>query len=248
MKHTKIYALLDPKTKEIRYIGLTISSLKGRLSHHIHAAKTRERTHRTNWIRSLNEKPEIILIDEIISDKIEWWLEEYWINQFKSWGFNLVNSTNGGPVPITKSGKDNPNFGNKYNPLSKVLKGKIVQLDHKGNYIRTLSCMAEAEKYNLSPCTVSLCVNGLRKHHKNFQFVKFEDYNKTKKIELKPINTQRKKVAQLNCSDLSIIKIFDSISDASREILNSSNGTSKISQVCDGRRKSYKGFKWVYSN
>ena len=248
MKHTKIYALLDPSTNIIRYVGLTTVALNHRLNQHVYAAKTRSQTHRTKWINSLKEKPVIILIDEIISDQVEWWLEEYYISQFKAWGFNLVNATDGGKVPITKSGKNNPNYGNKYNPLSKVTKGKIVQLDSKGIYVRTVSCIAEFEKYNLNPCNVSLCVNKKRNHHKGFQFIKIEDYDECKKYELTSVNTQRKRVAQLDYNNSSIIKTFDSISDASREVLNTSNGTSKIGEVCEKKRKSYKGFKWCYIN
>lgn len=248
MKHTQIYALADPNTNIIRYIGLTTTSLKHRLNLHMHAAKTRCNTHRTKWIRSLSNKPLIILLDEIIDKDVQWWLEEYYISQFKAWGFNLVNSTSGGKVPITKSGKENPNFGNKYNPLLKTTKGSIVQLDSKGNHIRTVVCMAEFEKYNLNLSNVSLCISGKRTHHKNFQFIKLEEYDKNKKYTLTPQNTQRKKVAQLDYRTLKVIQIFDSISEASMKILSTTNGTSKIGQVCIGKRKSYKGFKWQYIN
>lgn len=248
MKHTKIYALLDPKSKTIRYIGLTTLTLNQRLNQHIYAAKHRDPTHRSNWINSLKQKPIIMLLDSILSEEVEWWLEEYYIAQFKVWGFNLVNSTNGGKVPITKSGKDNPNYGNKYNPLSKVTKGEIVQLDNNGIHIRTVSCVAEFEKYDLQPCTISLCVNGHRTHHKGFQFIKLEDYDENKKYVLTPVNTQKRKVAQLNYDDLSIIQTFDSITDASLAVISTKNGTSKIGQVCENKRKSYKGFKWSYIN
>lgn len=246
MKHTKIYALLDPTSKTIRYIGLTIVPLNQRLKNHIYAAKTRSTNRRINWINSLKEKPIIILIDEIISEEVEWWLEEYWVSQFKTWGFQLVNSTDGGKVPLTKSGERNPNYGKKYNSLSKATKGKIVQLNHKGEYIRTVSCMAEFEKYGLNPCNVSLCVNGKRTNHKGFQFIKFEKYDENKKYVLKPTKTQRRKVAQLNQKDLSIVKTFNSITEASIEMVSSKNATSKIGQVCDNKRKSYRGFKWSY--
>jgi hypothetical protein len=248
MKHTKIYALSDPISNQIRYIGLTTVNLNHRLNQHIYSAKTRSPTHRSKWINSLNKRPNILLIDEIISDEIEWWLEEYYINQFKTWGFNLVNSTNGGKVPITKSGKDNPNYGNKYNSLLKTTKDEIVQLDNDGAYIRTVSCAAEFEKYNIPSCNVSLCINKHRTNHKGFQFIRLKDYDENKNYALIPVNTQRKKVAQLDYNTLTIINTFDSITKASLHVINTSNGTSKIGQVCENKRKSYKGFKWCYIN
>ena len=63
-KQVKIYALIDPFTLKVRYIGRTIISLSMRLSQHVHHAKKsdRRKTHRDNWILSLlkvNSKPYI---------------------------------------------------------------------------------------------------------------------------------------------------------------------------------------------
>lgn len=50
----KIYALVDPITCKIRYIGRTSVKLSNRLSQHIHRAKyDKAKTHKEDWIRSL---------------------------------------------------------------------------------------------------------------------------------------------------------------------------------------------------
>jgi hypothetical protein len=71
-----IYALVDPITCKVRYIGRTSVSIKARLSKHIHDAKYRKRkTHKEDWIRSLlkiNCKPLIRKLTEI-----EGWNESY---------------------------------------------------------------------------------------------------------------------------------------------------------------------------
>lgn len=72
----KIYALVDPITCKIRYIGRTSVSLNDRLSQHIHRAKYgKAKTHKEDWIRSLlkiNCRP---LIRQLCV--IEGWQESY---------------------------------------------------------------------------------------------------------------------------------------------------------------------------
>lgn len=55
-------------------------------------------SYRARWINSLKIKglkPNIEIIDIVPKDQWEFW-EQYWISQFKTWGFNLVNTTIGG--------------------------------------------------------------------------------------------------------------------------------------------------------
>ena len=91
-----IYALQDPITKEVRYIGKT-KNPKMRFYNHMNK-RHNEKTHKRNWIESLKSKklkPIMIIIDEVNNDSWKFW-EKYWINQFIVWGFNLVNHTSGG--------------------------------------------------------------------------------------------------------------------------------------------------------
>jgi hypothetical protein len=71
-----IYALVDPITCKVRYIGRTSVGINARLSKHIHDAKYNKRkTHKEDWIRSLlkiNCKPLIRRLTEI-----EGWEESY---------------------------------------------------------------------------------------------------------------------------------------------------------------------------
>jgi hypothetical protein len=95
----KIYTLAHPLTNEIRYIGKTKYSLKTRLCKHL---ITYEKNHRANWIRKLqkeNLKPIIELLEEV--DEDNWKSAEiYWIFQFRTWGFRLLNATEGGETGI----------------------------------------------------------------------------------------------------------------------------------------------------
>lgn len=102
MKTTFIYSLSDPDTNEIRYIGKA-NNLKYRLWSHLHEAKHDLRNqHKCNWIKSLlkeDKKPVIAIIEEVSIDN--WQAREiYWISQFTTWGFNLINKTKGGECGI----------------------------------------------------------------------------------------------------------------------------------------------------
>ena len=88
-----IYALLDPNTEQIRYVGKTVHCPKRRLQNHLHE---KGNTYKCNWIKSLNGKiPELLILDTVSKDDWIFW-EQYWISQCKTWGFKLTNATLGG--------------------------------------------------------------------------------------------------------------------------------------------------------
>ena len=97
--HGKIYALEDPETSEIRYIGLTATSLKARLGCHLSPSAMSHKTYKNHWIKSLLKrglKPKIILIDEVPVDQlraVEKLSRSLYIAQI---GARLTNLTDGG--------------------------------------------------------------------------------------------------------------------------------------------------------
>lgn len=94
MRKVKIYYLFDPKNKQPKYIGKTVSSLQKRLRDHISESKRRANTYKHHWINKLiakGRKPCIELLEECLENN---WKEReiYWISFFS----NLTNSTPGG--------------------------------------------------------------------------------------------------------------------------------------------------------
>lgn len=90
-----IYTLTDPRTDAIRYVGVTMFTLRQRLLDHIRKARWGEKTHRAAWIRQLLKlglKPTINLLEET-EDRYR---ECYWIAKLRAEGCDLVNTTNGG--------------------------------------------------------------------------------------------------------------------------------------------------------
>lgn len=90
-----IYTLTDPRNNLVKYIGKTFR-LNRRLNDHINEINSN--TKKTAWIKNLkkeNLKPIFEILEETNIEDCNF-LEIYWIGQFKVWGFDLKNTTNGG--------------------------------------------------------------------------------------------------------------------------------------------------------
>jgi len=89
-----IYTLTDPITGEVKYVGITTKPLVDRLCGHI-ADKLNKEKHL--WISELRKQGKFPFIDEleVFYDKPKRSynneIENYWISQFNTWGFELFN-------------------------------------------------------------------------------------------------------------------------------------------------------------
>lgn len=94
--YSYIYALSDPRTKAVCYVGKT-NSLSGRYWAH---CRDKKRTPKALWIQDLSRiglLPEIDIVDFCKADSLDWEeLERKWISNFSAMGFKLLNSTTGG--------------------------------------------------------------------------------------------------------------------------------------------------------
>lgn len=123
MQKTYIYILVDPRDNQPKYVGKSINP-RSRLYQHTY------KFHHTlcgNWLKSLSRqglKPLMEIIDE--SDDGNWgWLEQYWIEQFKAWGFPLKNIALGGfDLP--------PGY------ISAIHKGRVMTEEHRRKISNTL--------------------------------------------------------------------------------------------------------------
>jgi hypothetical protein len=159
MEKINIYTLSHPITNEIRYVGQTKHNLNERLRGHL---KSKDKTHRTHWIKSLIEiglKPKIELI-ETVNKENGGDSEIFWIMMFKSWGFKLCNLTEGGETSTTKHiirnktwcenisrGKLNSKF--KYNDESKNQMSESAKkrgVNSKGSQLSKLKLTDEKVK------------------------------------------------------------------------------------------------------
>ena len=91
-----IYALVDPTSQEIRYVGAS-GDPRVRLLQHINA-RSRETGPKAEWLRALVDrgvKPEYFVLEDTTRSEWEFW-EQYWICQIRAWGHRLLNVDNGG--------------------------------------------------------------------------------------------------------------------------------------------------------
>ncbi len=94
---TNVYALLDPTTREPRYIGKTVKPIKARLQGHIADARRGGPTYRAKWMRSLDRAPLIQLLavaHGTAKDGAE--AERQVIATLRASGRRLTNLTDGG--------------------------------------------------------------------------------------------------------------------------------------------------------
>lgn len=132
---TYIYSLsskLDPNSK---YIGYSSTPLR-RYGEHLIG---KYNTTKCNWIKSLilkGELPRLELLDIVPLKEWEFW-EEYYVSLYKSWGFNLVNSTFGGNgIKGYKMSKDiRENISNGHKGCIPWNKGKKLSVDHRRKLI-----------------------------------------------------------------------------------------------------------------
>ena len=143
---------------------------------------------------------------------------------------------------FASGGYTNRGYENKKGKDSPCSK-KIVQLDLKGNYIKTWGSLSDASN-ELKICRSDICSTCKRKKKSagGYIWVYEEDYdkNKTYTYTNKQGEYNKRKVAQLS-KDGEIIKIWDSIADAERCL-----HIFHISDRCKGKRTKNGDYKWKY--
>lgn len=126
----KLYTLIDPFTKEIRYVGYS-KRVKTRLWEHIRDAKKQTKTHKSDWIRQVLSKGSLPIVEIIKSsdDISEIKLSEIsLIKEYRDNGFLLTNLTDGGDGNTTKMKENHPlRNWNKGKKMSDESKKKLSQ-------------------------------------------------------------------------------------------------------------------------
>lgn len=127
-----IYALVDPRTDEIRYVGKSTRPAL-RLQNQ---CNERANTHRSHWIQSVlasGLRPKQIILEEL-PDGADWQASErLWIAQLKAQGARLTNGTSGGDgvrdlPPESKARIAAAWIGRKHRPETKAKIGAASRL------------------------------------------------------------------------------------------------------------------------
>lgn len=138
METTNIYILIDPRTNMVRYVGKA-NNVSQRYKAHLNRAR-KHQIHKKNWIEQLKKegfKPIIEIIDVVPIDNWIFW-ETYWISQMRTWGFDLINYTNGG---------DGCTFGNQCSFKKGQGGKKVVGYNSEFEKVYEFDTATEASEY-----------------------------------------------------------------------------------------------------
>jgi hypothetical protein len=142
---TFIYALADPETDEIRYVGKA-DCVKERFASHLREAKTGKVSYKCNWIRQVTGKnltPKLIVLEEVSQE--DWKKAEiYYIEEFKKFGHGLTNIAKGGEGFETGYVQDHlfsvkKFLGKRYNELKRTQDYRLLN-----QIATTMVAMAQA--------------------------------------------------------------------------------------------------------
>lgn len=139
-----VYALVDPRSREIRYVGETIRKGQARLRQHIRTAAEKTTPPVNAWIRSLAQAglaPEMIEIEAFASRPEVSEGEIYWMEQFRAMGANLLNRAHGGDTRKgwrhsmetrerwcrERRGEKGSNYGKKRTPEMRAAQAAVMR-------------------------------------------------------------------------------------------------------------------------
>lgn len=217
----KIYALIEPITLEIKYIGKTKQPLNKRLSAHL-AESHKSNTKKNTWLKSLKKKNLKPLIEELDAcTELDWeFWEQYWISQFKAWGFELKNTDEGGKGQSSEfMRKNNPMFKKKNRmKVSKSLMGNQFAKGHKHS---------EETKEKVS------------ENHAKFWLGK----NRSENTKLKVSKSKSHPILQFNL-DGKLINKFYGVSEAEEKV---NVERSSLYRCLNGKTKTYKNHIWKWA-
>lgn len=90
-----VYALFDPRTNRIRYVGASTQGMKRPKQHWEPYYLNKEgHTHKARWIKSLLSLglvPGVVVLEEVTQPSEAFTVESHWISELRSKGVNLTN-------------------------------------------------------------------------------------------------------------------------------------------------------------
>lgn len=253
---TFIYALVCPFSGKYRYIGKSNNPQK-RLFGHMTDSRI---NHRNSWLKSIKLSgalPLLEIIDEVEMSEWPFW-EKHYISLYKSFGFNLLNVTEGGEgssfhdreCKRSFSGDKNPMFGKKRPEVGE--RNKALRVGKKYSEIYGVEKAKKiTEKIKTSLIGKSRMSNDARKRmSERMRGVKFSDETRKKMSERNHLRGKSGEShpysLKINQHDINgkFIKEWASISEASMSLCGKRH--SYISAALKDEKRTAFGFKWSY--
>lgn len=252
-----IYALIDPDTLAVRYIGKSRRLVK-RLQQHMNVSRNSRKHHVGHWLNRLireQKRPLFALIETIGPERVSEWRERerYWIAHYRDLGYPLVNISPGGEEgPVGCKGGW---LGRKQTPehRAKVRAGRlgkpVIRKDPEAQQARRTAGV-RAFHARLRAAGIKL----VRGPHSEETKRRMSEAQKGRSKPLSPEHlasvrkaaTRRmdkgRAVQQLNL-DGSVVQDFPSVATAARALGISKTG---INNCLKGRSKQSGGYRWRY--
>lgn len=221
MKKGLIYCIICPIKNEIRYIGLTTTTIEKRFKKHIRDID-RSKSYKNNWLRTVRhsgllDKLKIEVIEEVSIDILNE-RERYWIQYYNDLNFNLTNTTPGGEVG---------SLGHKH---SDEAKRKISEASKNRSFVRTKEFRDKISK--------SLIGNKRRLGKTHTKQTKEKISNSKKGTKAHNIRTVYQYDKQFN-----FIRKWESATYIEKTLGFSAGN---ISSVCNGKRNYANNYIWSY--
>lgn len=139
MRKAFIYALCEPGSRKVRYIGQTVNP-QVRFKHHL-SGSSKKKTHLGYWLKSVldaGQVPNLVVLCETTEDQCN--AEEIrYISAARAIGIRLTNATDGGegmpnPSPETRARMSAAHAGKKLSPehrakMSEAQRGRTVSAE-----------------------------------------------------------------------------------------------------------------------
>lgn len=157
-KRVTIYTLTNPENQKVFYVGRTTLSLPARLSCHISQKKGigAEIGRFLADLKQRNIRPSIKAIDECdYKDRKR--VEEYWIHQLETWGYDLVNTrqnkNKGYYAPHERIKKHS-----RFTDEEMLLRDALYQYGDHEKIAQALSCSSELIRHYYKRKTIPMWI------------------------------------------------------------------------------------------
>lgn len=230
-----------------RYIGLSIDihkrwvEHKRKLKDNIHDNFHLQKSYNIHGVGSFKYYVLEHCKKEDLSKLEKMYIEKYNTNNYK-FGYNM---TSGGDIGFVRNEDSGERFSISTSKtiLQISMDGEILK-EHRNSRFAYESLFGKPEKFTNGQ-NINMCCNKKygRKSCYGYIWMFKDEYDKNG-INLKNYEqgNNSKKVAKCNKDTNEIIKIYDSARDAGIDGFNYKN----ISQVCNGEKKTHKGYFWKF--
>lgn len=235
-----IYALIDPNTNQIRYIGKTYN-IKKRLTNHLLPSQLVKNTRKNNWLKKLLKSKQFPILKILCKCKLKNVnkLEKKYITYYQNLGYNLTNGTKGGDGwPIGQKMPLTDKRLNSYRLRMKKVIARSLKTGKETIYDSITEC---AKAIKTAPSTVIVILKQLKGkktvkgYHIRYFGTEFQ----------KPILYGRIYKVKRTCIKTGKIKIYEDIT----KVQNDGFSKKAVRDVCVkyANRTQHKGYRWEYA-